>query len=381
MGGSRKTMDNVRRRREEMLQRQQQAKQGSSSSSASSALMAHVDYSKYRDKQNGRREDVTDRRDERREERREERRDDRRDDRREERREERRDDKREDKRDDRSRGDRAGEAKQFTKLDELLDSGSESDSAEGSQSEGHDDVESTQTAETSLMPASELPREHSPPARSSSGNENAKRRGRPPMKNKESAKEEETKEQKREQPTEDRKEDRKEERKGRKGRSAAGADGGEDGDEAEDFHHLPRSTLLRLSRSCGVTHVSTDVVPAIRELMGMMVSSILNDISKSSNNVLQTSYINQLINNKFKDGEGILSDDTFISNSAFGRFVAPMFQKSQTVVKKDALILLQFYCEAYVMKLVQAGDMIASSGRRARVQGSDITIAYEIHNL
>ena len=145
--------------------------------------------------------------------------------------------------------------------------------------------------------------------------------------------------------------------------------------EEKESPLLPKQSLLRLIKSSGIQHISADVVDtSIEVLQNIIESSIV------ANKVSTTETINQLI---FRDfgGDEHLPEEAILPAATFQRFVNTFYQLQNSSIKRDAFFLLHLYCEAYLVKMIKAADIVASNNKRSRLQGADLTVAYHIYNM
>jgi len=97
-------------------------------------------------------------------------------------------------------------------------------------------------------------------------------------------------------------------------------------------------------------------------------------------------YLNECKLDKFIDldewdGEDDLPEDVVIPHPTFVSIAKAIFAAKNGGFRRDAIILLHLYVEAYVIKMVRAADMIAATNKRSRCQGVDLQLAFAIHNL
>jgi histone H3/H4 len=138
---------------------------------------------------------------------------------------------------------------------------------------------------------------------------------------------------------------------------------------------LPKQSLIRLIKSTGLQHLSADVIEASIEILQSIVETTI--IPGGS---VTTDVINKHIEKHFAT-EKDLPEETFLSAPIFQKFVLSFYTPKSATIKRDAFFLLHLYSEAYLLKMIQAADIIASSSKRARIQGADLTVAYHIYNL
>ena len=145
--------------------------------------------------------------------------------------------------------------------------------------------------------------------------------------------------------------------------------------EEKESPLLPKQSLLRLIKSSGIQHISADVVDtSIEVLQNIIESSIV------ANKVSTTETINQLILKDF-GGDEHLPEEAILPAATFQRFVNTFYQLQNSSIKRDAFFLLHLYCEAYLVKMIKAADIVASNNKRSRLQGADLTVAYHIYNM
>ena len=147
---------------------------------------------------------------------------------------------------------------------------------------------------------------------------------------------------------------------------------------ASHYEFLPKQSLIRLLRSSEVTSLNADVIDVSKEVLENIIQDAIKHIS---NSIIRSDDIAQLINYHFEQGEESLPMDVTVPPTAFDRFLRSICDAHKVAYKRDAAYLFHLYCEAYLIKMVKAADMVAVSAKRARVQGSDLTIAYHIYNM
>ena len=138
---------------------------------------------------------------------------------------------------------------------------------------------------------------------------------------------------------------------------------------------LPKQSLIRLIKSTGLQHLSADVIEASIEILQSIVENTI--IPGGS---VTTDVINKHIEKHFAS-EKDLPEETFLTAPVFQKFVLSFYTPKSATIKRDAFFLLHLYSEAYLLKMISAADIIASSSKRARIQGADLTVAYHIYNL
>lgn len=143
-----------------------------------------------------------------------------------------------------------------------------------------------------------------------------------------------------------------------------------------DTKGIPRASIIRLVKTLGFQSISKDLIDACVEVIENLIEE-----TKVENKTLNYNDIHAIILRDFKNAENELPEETQISAPAFTRFVSPILQKSNCGLKRDAFFLFHLYCEAYLLKMLKAAEVIALSGKRTRVQGSDLTVAYHVYNM
>lgn len=139
---------------------------------------------------------------------------------------------------------------------------------------------------------------------------------------------------------------------------------------------IPKQSLAKLIKSITTQSMGSDIIDTCREVLDLVIGSAVQGQS-----VLNVNLVANLIQTDFKEGDAELPSDVTINPTVFDRFVRAICEKNQVQVKRDAVYLFQLYCETYLLKMVKAADLVAGSARRARIQGSDMTIAYHIFNM
>ena len=141
---------------------------------------------------------------------------------------------------------------------------------------------------------------------------------------------------------------------------------------------IPKALLVRLIKSSGVQGICSDVIDTSKEI----IENIIQDTIKNAGitGVFKSSHVNEMIEKNFKEGDAALPEDITISPQIFDAFIRPHFVKANISYKRDASYIFQLYCEAYLIKMLRAADMVAGSAKRSRIQGSDLTVAYYIFN-
>lgn len=147
-------------------------------------------------------------------------------------------------------------------------------------------------------------------------------------------------------------------------------------DENAEEGRLPKRSMMLLLKSTGVQSIATDVFLTAEEILEDIIVQVL-----SQSPVVSGSNVHELINQHFKNGDNDLPENTIIPSSKFNRFLQPLLEKYQAAFKRDGGYLFHLFCEAYLCKMMQAADLIASSHKRSRVQGADLTVAYHIYNM
>ncbi|NCY26195.1 MAG: hypothetical protein EBX37_15545, partial [Alphaproteobacteria bacterium] len=134
---------------------------------------------------------------------------------------------------------------------------------------------------------------------------------------------------------------------------------------------LPKQSLAKLVKSITTQSMGSDIIDTCREVLDLVISNAINNQP-----VLNVNLVASLIQSDFKDGDAELQQDVTINPTIFDRFVRAICEKHQVQIKRDAVYVFQLYCETYLLKMVKAADLVAGCARRARIQGSDLTIAY-----
>ena len=140
---------------------------------------------------------------------------------------------------------------------------------------------------------------------------------------------------------------------------------------------ISRQALIRLARSSEIAGgLTNDFIDACQEVLQMLIEDLIQGVD-----IIRADRVNDFINKNFHNGEQDLPMNTVISPASFDRFLRSICQKASVGFKRDASYLLQLYCEGMIMKLTKAADLVATSGKRSRIQGSDLTVAYHIYNM
>jgi len=139
---------------------------------------------------------------------------------------------------------------------------------------------------------------------------------------------------------------------------------------------LPKQSLMRLVRSSGIQSASSDIIEVTKEVL----ENVIVDAIKGRRQLINDD-VNDLVDTVFKEGDQELPQDASIPQASFERFLRVICAREGCNYKRDVIYIFQLYCEAYLIKMIKAADLVAGSGKRSRVQGSDLTIAYHIYNL
>jgi histone H3/H4 len=145
--------------------------------------------------------------------------------------------------------------------------------------------------------------------------------------------------------------------------------------EEKESPLLPKQSLIRLIKSSGIQHISADVVDTSIEILQNIIES-----SISANKVSTAETINNLIIKDFGDDKH-LPEEAVLPAATFQRFVNSFYLLQNSSIKRDAFFLLHLYCEAYLVKMIKAADIVASNNKRSRIQGADLTVAFHIYNM
>ena len=142
---------------------------------------------------------------------------------------------------------------------------------------------------------------------------------------------------------------------------------------------LPRQTIRRLIAKADIKHMASDILDTAEEVLAELISDVV--INPANNGVITGGFMHKLINNEFRNEEDELPDEPLLTPNCFQRFITPILQSNARTIKRDAVLLLHLYAEAYLVKMVRAADMVASASKRSRVCGDDLTVAFHIHTL
>ena len=118
------------------------------------------------------------------------------------------------------------------------------------------------------------------------------------------------------------------------------------------------------------------MVETVRELIDTIINECVKD-----NGMLTNNDVYGMVQARFKGGEDDLPEDVVIPHPTFVSIAKAIFAAKNGGFRRDAIILLHLYVEAYVIKMVRAADMIAATNKRSRCQGVDLQLAFAIHNL
>ena len=137
---------------------------------------------------------------------------------------------------------------------------------------------------------------------------------------------------------------------------------------------LPDAVISRLIKKAEIGGTASEVVGAVRECMEAIVSEVVPD-----GTALTHSHIQRMVEHHFKNEED-LPEDVTIPATVFVNFARPLFLAKNSSWRRDAVMLLHLYAEAYVIKMLKCADMIAATSKRSRVTDLDLQVAYEIYN-
>ena len=143
----------------------------------------------------------------------------------------------------------------------------------------------------------------------------------------------------------------------------------------EDDDHAIKKALYKLIKSTNISCAS-DVIETSKEIVQQVIEECVR-----VGGPLSSSDVLGLVNFHFKNGEASLPEEIVIPSAVFERFAKPIFQSKNGSYRRDAMYILHLFVEAYIIKMIQAADMIAASNKRSRVTGADVTVAFHIYNL
>ena len=141
---------------------------------------------------------------------------------------------------------------------------------------------------------------------------------------------------------------------------------------------LPRQSIARLIKSTGVAGAgSMDMIEATREILQEVVQDSVKNV-----NAINGELVGRLIESHFAS-EADLPEDVCIAPTAFDRFVRAIIaeQDHPIAFKREASYIFHLFCEGYLIKMIKGADLVASSSKRSRIQGGDLTVAYHIYNM
>lgn len=150
-----------------------------------------------------------------------------------------------------------------------------------------------------------------------------------------------------------------------------------------DCNGLPHAVLLRLCKNNNKYKVSSDITEATAELLEELVK-----YNCRPNSILTIDHINHCISKDFKNPEEELPEEVVIPPATFQRFALRILQGVNCTAKRDALFLLHLYCEAYLLKMLKAAEMITMACKKTnstsnipRITPIELTVAFHIYNM
>lgn len=139
------------------------------------------------------------------------------------------------------------------------------------------------------------------------------------------------------------------------------------------------TSLLKHSGVGGST--GPEVISASHQICEEIIENALDLIKAFGKEFITGEHVMNIINKHFNEGEKDLIEESFISPQSFNQMLASKLTKINYKIKRDAVYILQLYTESYLLKLISAADLIASSSKRARINATDLSIAFHIRNL
>jgi len=151
--------------------------------------------------------------------------------------------------------------------------------------------------------------------------------------------------------------------------------------QPKSFDEISKNDFGRLLKAANVLSASADVLDAAKELIPDFVGRALKSVTSESDRAITTSKIDNLVQRFLTNGEADVVENISLPTAQLEKLIRPIFMENGYTIKKDGMYLLHHFVESFLIKALQCADIIAEAGKRTRICGRDLSVAYTVRML
>lgn len=143
---------------------------------------------------------------------------------------------------------------------------------------------------------------------------------------------------------------------------------------------IGKNDFVRLLKSAKIVSASSDVLDAVKEIIPDFVSRSLASVT-SDDKAITSSKIDVLVSKYLTNGEADVVESISLPTSQIEKLIKPIFAENGYTIKRDGIYMLHHFIESFLIKVLQSADIIAEAGKRTRICGRDLSVAYTVRML
>jgi histone H3/H4 len=150
--------------------------------------------------------------------------------------------------------------------------------------------------------------------------------------------------------------------------------------QPKSLDEIGKNDFMRLLKAANITSATSDVLDAIKEIIPDFVTRCLSGVAREDKNIT-SSKIDSLIVKYLTNGESDVVESICLPTSQVEKLIKPIFIENGYIIKRDGIYMLHHFIESFLVKVLQSADIIAEAGKRTRICGRDLSVAYTIRML
>jgi histone H3/H4 len=143
---------------------------------------------------------------------------------------------------------------------------------------------------------------------------------------------------------------------------------------------IGKNDFVRLLKSAKIVSASSDVLDAVKEIVPDFVSRSLASVT-ADDKAITSSKIDVLVSKYLTNGEADVVESISLPTSQIEKLIKPIFAENGYTIKRDGIYMLHHFIESFLIKVLQSADIIAEAGKRTRICGRDLSVAYTVRML
>jgi len=150
--------------------------------------------------------------------------------------------------------------------------------------------------------------------------------------------------------------------------------------QPKPIDEIGKNDFARLLKAAKIVSASSDVLDAVKEIVPDFVSRSLASVTSDDKNIT-SSKIDTLVSKYLTNGEADVVESICLPTSQIEKMIKSIFIENGYSIKRDGIYMLHHFIESFLIKVLQSADIIAEAGKRTRICGRDLSVAYTVRML